>query len=204
MLSTKIDFDKSGKQMGYLQAPYSYNLSGWANLMIPITVLNCGTGPTALVLGGNHGDEYQGQIAIMKLARELEPSMVSGRIILIPSLNMPAAKTATRLSPVDGKNLNRCFPGNPEGTVTEAIAHYLTRALFPISDIIIDIHSGGRTMAVLPCSHMHVVSDKEQRKKMLEGMLAWNTDFSFLYIEYSGHRAAACGSGEPGKDCRHH
>jgi N-alpha-acetyl-L-2,4-diaminobutyrate deacetylase len=186
MIFATLDFDRPGKQQGYLQAPYSHNLGGWANLMIPITVVQSGKGSTALVLGGNHGDEYQGQIAIMKLARKLQPQMVSGKIILIPSLNMPAAKAATRLSPLDGKNLNRSFPGNPEGTVTEAIADYLTRVLFPMSEIVIDIHSGGRSMEFLPCSHMHLVPDLKQRQRMLEAMLAWNTDFSLLYTDVAG------------------
>jgi predicted deacylase len=186
MIFTTLDFDRPGKQQGYLQAPYSHNLGGWANLMIPITVVQNGKGPTALVLGGNHGDEYQGQIATMKLARKLQSEMVSGRLILIPSLNMPAAKAATRLSPLDGKNLNRSFPGNPEGTMTEVIADYLTRVLFPMSEIVIDIHSGGRSMEFLPCSHMHLVPNVEQRQRMLEGMLAWNTDFSLLYTDVAG------------------
>ena len=115
MLITAIDFDRPGKQQGFLQVPYSHNLGGWANVMIPITVVAHGNGPTVLILGGNHGDEYQGQIAAMKLARHLEPEMVSGRIILIPSLNFPAARAATRLSPLDGMNMNRAFPGEPEG-----------------------------------------------------------------------------------------
>lgn len=186
MVFITLDLDRSGIQRGYLQVPYSYNLGGWANLMIPIIVVKNSEGPTALVLAGNHGDEYQGQIAIMKLARELRPTMVSGRIIMIPSMNLPSAKTGTRLSPLDGKNLNRSFPGNPEGTVTEMIADYLTRVLFPISDIVIDIHSGGRSMIMLPSSHMHLVSDTEQRRKMLAGMLAWLTDFSFIYMDIAG------------------
>ena len=85
MIFTSVDFEKHGKQQGFLQVPYSHNLGGWANVMIPITVVGSGKGPTVLVLGGNHGDEYQGQIAAMKLARELRPDLISGRIILIPS-----------------------------------------------------------------------------------------------------------------------
>jgi N-alpha-acetyl-L-2,4-diaminobutyrate deacetylase len=122
----------------------------------------------------------------MKLARELTPGMVTGRIILIPSLNFPAARAATRLSPVDGMNMNRAFPGQPEGAVTSQIAHYLTTVLFPMSDIVIDIHSGGRSMEFLPCSTMHLVSDHEQRRKMLDAMLAWNADFAFLYADIAG------------------
>ena len=90
MLFTALNLDSSGKQQGFMQVPYSHNLGGWANVMIPMTVIANGPGPTVLVLGGNHGDEYQGQIAAMKLARELTPEMITGRIILVPSLNFPA------------------------------------------------------------------------------------------------------------------
>jgi predicted deacylase len=139
-----------------------------------------------LALGGNHGDEYQGLVAIMKLARELEPEMVRGRIILIPSLNLPAARAATRLSPLDGMNMNRAFPGDAEGPVTSQIAHYLRTVLFPISDVVIDIHSGGRSMEFVPCAHMHLVPDREQRAKMFAAMLAWGTDFCFIYADIAG------------------
>jgi predicted deacylase len=186
MIHTSIDLDRPGKQQGFLQVPYSHNLGGWANVMVPITVIAHGKGPTVLCLGGNHGDEYQGQVAIMRLAREVTPEQVSGRLILVPSLNMPAAKAATRLSPLDGMNMNRAFPGSPEGPVTSQIAWYLTNVLFPKSDVVIDIHSGGRSMDFLPCSHMHLVADREQRKKMLAAMLAWNTDVSFLYADIAG------------------
>ena len=186
MIHTSLDLDATGKQQGFLQVPYSHNLGGWANVMVPITVVARGKGPTVLVLGGNHGDEYQGQIAIMKLARELQPGMVNGRIILIPSLNFPAARTATRLSPLDGMNMNRAFPGAAEGPVTSQIAHFLTTVLFPLSDVVIDIHSGGRSMEFVPCAHMHLVPNLDQRRSMLAAMLAWNSDFAFLYADIAG------------------
>jgi N-alpha-acetyl-L-2,4-diaminobutyrate deacetylase len=144
-LVSTVAFDRPGKQHGHLCVPYSYNLGGWANLLIPITVVSNGPGRTALVMAGNHGDEYPGQVAILKLMRELAPEQARGRIILIPTLNQPAARAATRLSPLDGKNLNRCFPGRADGTVTEMIAHYVTTVLFPLADIVIDIHTGGRS-----------------------------------------------------------
>lgn len=191
MLLTSIDWQKPGKQQGFLRVPYSHNLGGWANVMLPCTTIapegsGHSHGPTVLILGGNHGDEYQGQIAGMKLARTLTPEMVNSRIIIIPSLNFPAARAATRLSPLDGMNMNRAFPGDPNGTVTSQIAHYLTTVLFPLADVVIDIHSGGRSMEFLPCAHMHVVPDREQRQKMLKAMLAWNTDFAFLYTDIAG------------------
>ena len=186
MVITSLNFEKAGKQQGFLQVPYSHNLGGWANVMIPITVVSRGEGPTVLVLGGNHGDEYQGQIAIMKLARELTPEKVTGRVILIPSLNLPAARAATRLSPLDGMNMNRAFPGDAEGPVTSQIAHYLRTVLFPISDVVIDIHSGGRSMEFVPCAHMHLVPDRAQRAKMFAAMLAWGTEFCFIYADIAG------------------
>lgn len=182
MLFTKLDYDRDGKQQGYLQMPYSHNLGGWANLLIPLIILKHGAGPTALVLGGTHGDEYPGQIAVSKLAHELDPEVVRGRLILIPTLNQPACRVGTRLSPIDGKNLNRAFPGCSDGTATEQIADYLTTVLFPMADIVIDIHSGGRGMQIYPCTCMDLVPDESQRKKMLDGTLAWNTEFLFLYL----------------------
>jgi predicted deacylase len=186
MIFTSIDFDRPGKQQDFLQVPYSHNLGGWANMMIPITVIANGSGPTVLVLGGNHGDEYQGQIAAMKLARETTPDQITGRLILIPSLNFPAALAATRLSPLDGMNLNRAFPGDEDGPVTSQIAHYLTTVLFPMSDVVIDIHSGGRSMEFVPCAHMHLVENREQRSRMFAAMLAWGTDFAFIYADMAG------------------
>ena len=121
-IHSTVDFTKPGKQFGHLCVPYSYNLGGWANLLLPTAVIGNGQGPTALVMAGNHGDEYPGQIAILKLMREITAEQVRGRLILIPALNMPAAKASTRLSPLDGKNMNRSFPGRADGTPTEMIA----------------------------------------------------------------------------------
>lgn len=183
---SSVDFEKEGVQHGNLYVPYSYNLGGWANMMLPVSVLKSGKGPTALVMAGNHGDEYPGPVAILKLMRQLKLEDVAGRVILLPALNPPAVKAATRLSPLDGKNMNRSFPGNPNGTMTEMIAHYLTTELFPRADIVIDIHTGGRSVDFYPCAHMHLVPDPEQRRQMLAGTLAWNTDFAFLYADIAG------------------
>jgi len=186
MIRASVDFSLTGKQFGHLYIPYSYNLAGWANLMVPISVIANGEGPTALVMAGNHGDEYPGQIAIMRLLRELMPEHVTGRIILIPTLTMPGAKASTRLSPLDGKNFNRCFPGNPLGTPSEILADYLTTILFPLADIVVDIHTGGRGVDFYPCAHMHLVPQGPQRDAMLAGTEAWNSDFCFLYADVAG------------------
>lgn len=182
-----VDFDRPGRQHGHLYLPFSYNLAGWANLMVPITVLNGQRGgPTALALAGNHGDEYPGQVALLRLSRELPLEEVRGRLILIPCLSMHASKAMTRLSPVDGKNFNRCFPGRPDGTPSEVLAHYLSSILFPLADIVIDIHTGGRSLDFVPCAHMHLVPDLQQRERMRAGTEAWNCELAFLYADIAG------------------
>lgn len=183
---TDIDYDKEGKQQGYLRIPHSRDSSGWGNLFMPIIVIKNGRGPTALIVAGNHGDEFEGQVCVMKLARSLRPEEVNGRIILIPALNFPAAKAGKRLSPVDGKNMNRSFPGESQGTLTSIIAHYVTHFLFPISDIILDLHSGGYSMHFIPCALMHRVENPDQYKKMLEALLVFNAPLGFLMREVAG------------------
>ena len=106
-------------------------------------------------------------------------------VIVIPCLSPAASKAGTRLWP-SGANFNRSFPGSPAGAAHEQLADYLTRALFPMSDAVIDIHTGGNSAYFIPCSHMHVVDDPAQRQAMLAGMLAWNSDHHFLYIDIAG------------------
>jgi len=181
-----VDWTKPGKQHGHLMIPYSYNLGGWANLMVPVAAFANGDGPTVLAMAGNHGDEYPGQVAILRLCRELALDQIRGRLILIPCLTVPASKANTRLSPLDGKNFNRVFPGKADGTVSEMLAHYLTTVLFPLADVVIDIHTGGRSMDFAPCATMHLVPDLTQRRKMIEATEAWNSDLAFMYADVAG------------------
>jgi len=180
-----IELDRPGKQVGRLQLPKITNTGGWASTFVPIASIAGGEGPTVLVLAGNHGDEYEGQVAALRLVRELEPQRVTGRVTVIPVLSGAASKACTRMWP-SGVNLNRSFPGSPGGSPDAQLADYLTRTLFPPADVVIDMHSGGRSAWFLPCSHMHVVEDAEQRRAMLAGMQAWNSDHHFLYIDVNG------------------
>jgi predicted deacylase len=182
---TSLDFEQPGKHYGALQVPRSTNESGWSNLFMPIICIRNGSGPTVLVLGGNHGDEPEGQVAALKLARDTRTEHVTGRLIIIPCLSPEASRAFTRLWP-SGANFNRSFPGSPTGPTDRQLADYLTRSLIPISDLVCDIHSGGRSMRTLPWSEMHLVDNLEQRQRMIGGMLAWNTDYHFVYINIAG------------------
>lgn len=163
---THIDFNKDGKQAGELYIPHSVDLSAYAMIQIPIVCIRNGEGPTALLTAGNHGDEYEGQIALRKLARALDVADVRGRVIIIPSLNYPAVEAGRRVSPVDEGNLNRVFPGRANGSITEMIAHYVDSILFALSDVIIDLHSGGRSLDYAHTALAQQVTDPEQHSAL--------------------------------------
>ncbi|ABD53766.1 succinylglutamate desuccinylase/aspartoacylase domain-containing protein [Jannaschia sp. CCS1] len=162
-MTLSFDIDTPGKTYGHVRIPHSADDSAWGHVMIPIVVIN-GTrpGPTALVIGGTHGDEYEGPLAIRHLIDAATPEAILGRLIAIPYLNTPAFHAATRTSPIDAVNLNRAFPGNPSGTVTEKIAAVVNDHLIPLSDLVIDIHSGGKTLDFLPMAISHILDDAEQ------------------------------------------
>ncbi len=183
---TDVDYEKDGKQMSALSVPQSNNAAGWATTYVPITVVKNGRGPTALLFGGNHGDEYEGPITLMKLARELKPEQIHGRVIILPMLNRPAVEGGTRLSPLDGKNMNRAFPGERNGTITSIIAHYVAHALVPVADLVVDIHSGGRSAHFMPSVNMHRVANNDQMKKMIDAGKAWGASYVFIYRDVAG------------------
>jgi len=184
-VSCTIDLAAAGKQVGRLQLPRISNTGGWAYSFVPIATIANGEGPTVVVSAGNHGDEYEGQIALLRLLQEIEPGQVHGRIVVVPVISTAASKANTRLWP-SGANFNRSFPGSVEGPPNEQLADFFTRELFPPAAVVIDILSGGRSMWFIPCSHMHVVDDPVQRKAMPEGVLAWGSDYHFLYIDING------------------
>ncbi|MCT2581094.1 MAG: succinylglutamate desuccinylase [Mesorhizobium sp.] len=147
---TTINFDAPGIQSDFARVPYSSDTSAYGWIPVPMLCFNGGKGgPTALLTAGTHGDEYEGQVALRKLVRELAVTKLQGRVIILPALNLPAVAAGRRTSPLDGGNLNRVFPGNPEGGPTAAIAHYVTTELFPLADLVIDLHSGGSSLDYL-------------------------------------------------------
>ncbi len=148
-MRTDLDFDRDGKQIGELHLPHSPHDDAWGVIPLPIAVLRNGTGPTALLVGGVHGDEYEGPIALSELVRQVDPTEMHGRLIVLPSLNAPAVKVGRRTSPIDNLNLARAFPGDPDGTPTQQIAHYVGRELLPRADFVLDLHAGGSSLGIM-------------------------------------------------------
>ncbi len=182
-ITATVDYAADGVQHGFLRLPHSRDDSAWGSVMIPITVVKKGEGPTALLTGANHGDEYEGPLALFELANTLKPDAVNGRVIIVPAMNYPAFRAGTRTSPIDGGNLNRTFPGRPDGTVTEKIADYFARVLLPLADHVLDFHSGGRTLEFLPFAAAHVLDDKVQEERCFAAVKAFGAPYSMRMLE---------------------
>lgn len=181
-----IDLSEPGKHVGRLELPRSNNTSGWSHLFVPVISISGSVGgPTAVVIGGVHGDEPEGQIAALRLARETQPDDVTGRLVVVPCASPDASRAYTRLWP-NGVNFNRSFPGDPDGPADQQLAHFFSTVLFPLADVVVDMHSGGRSGLCPPWSEMHWVDDPVQRRAMVDAMLAWGTDHHFVYIDIAG------------------
>ncbi len=119
---------------------------------IPITVIRGkDSGPTLLVLAGIHGSEYSPIIATQRLAPQLDYNSISGNVIFVHIANLPAYLGRTvYTSPADDKNLNRLFPGDAAGSLSNKIAHTLTTELYSIADAVLDMHSGDGNEQLIP------------------------------------------------------
>lgn len=182
-IAATVDFDRDGVQHGHLRLPWSRDDSAWGSVMIPIAVIKRGEGPTALLTGANHGDEYEGPIALFDLARTLRAQDLTGRVIIVPAMNYPAFCAGARTSPIDKGNLNRIFPGRPDGGVTEKIADYFTRHLLPMADVALDFHSGGKTLDFLPYAAAHELADKAQEARCFAAVGAFCAPWSMRMTE---------------------
>jgi len=182
-ISSTIPFDRPGVSHGHLHLPHSRDDSAYGAIMIPMSVVNNGDGPTVLLTGGNHGDEYHGPLALTLFLSTLDPDTITGRIIVVPYMNYPAFTAGTRTSPIDRGNLNRLFPGSPTGTVTERIADYMTRYLLPMADAVLDIHDGGRTLEFMPMASTHVLADKADEERNRRAAAAFGAPFVTCLVE---------------------
>lgn len=161
-ITPTIPLDAQGIHHGHLRLPNSVDASAWGNVMIPLTVIANGEGPTALLSGGNHGDEYEGPVALHRLAASLRAEDIRGRVIIVPAMNHPAFLAARRTSPIDGANMNRIYPGRADGSASQKIADYFARALLPMAEVVLDVHSGGKTLEFLPFAASHILDDAAQ------------------------------------------
>jgi hypothetical protein len=179
-IAAEVDFTRNGRQNGYLRLFHSVHSSAYGFIPIPVAVLKNGDGPTALLVSGTHGDEYEGQVALCNLAKSLDPARIKGRVIILPAANFPAAVAGRRTSPIDEGNLNRLFPGDPDGTVTQQIAYHIEHELVPLADLVCDLHSGGSSLMYVPAALMGGYAREGDNSKGLAALKAFASPLSYV------------------------
>jgi predicted deacylase len=179
-LVPEVDYTQDGRQTGFIRLFHSTHDSAYGFLPIPIAVVKNGEGPTALFTAGTHGDEYEGQVALTNLIRWLTPEKIRGRVIMLPMANYPAALAGRRVSPIDDLNMNRVFPGDPDGTVTRQIAHYIDSELIPLADLVIDLHSGGSSLDYLPTALAKQSADPALYRRQLAALRAFGAPYAYI------------------------
>ena len=188
---TTLDFNKIGRQVGYFSIPHSPHDDAWGSCRIPMAVIANGDGPTAILQGGNHGDEYEGPIVLGEIIRDLDPASIQGRLIILPSVNANAVAAGKRISPVDSLNLNRCYPGDHGGTLTEQIAAYITDCIYPIGDAFIDLHSGGTSLEFIPSAIIQPTDDPEHTSRNVAAVKAFDAPLTVVVDNLGETRTAS-------------
>lgn len=115
-----------------------------AALNIPVALIHgARPGPVLSIVAGSHGTEYASIIAVERLIAEIDPAAVSGTVILVPLINVPSfEQKVVHLNPIDGKNMNRMYPGKMDGTQTDRASYMITKQVVEPSDHLIDMHGG--------------------------------------------------------------
>jgi predicted deacylase len=193
LLACTIDLAAPGKRLGRLELAWSDNTHAYGVIPVPIGVIAGGDGPAVLVTAGVHGDEYEGLVIARRLWRDLAPEDVRGRIVLMPAANLPAVRAASRVSPLDGANMNRAFPGGAGGP-TALIADFIERRLLPEADFAIDLHSGGTQSIYAPCAYVYAFGDAPFRRRKLAAAHAFGAPLTAVVAATSsgGSLSAAC------------
>lgn len=146
-------------RVGNLAAAPGRKVSGTQSLTLqghttglPIFLINGKSdGPTLVVTGGVHGAEYASIEAALRLGQTLSPDKLSGRVIVVPVLDMPAFKARSiYICPIDGRNPNRFFPGNPQGTAVEQLDDWLFQNVIKQGNYYVDLHGGDLIEALVP------------------------------------------------------
>jgi len=116
-----------------------------------LEAIGAADGPHVSLIGGIHGGEYSSIAAVIRFMRSLDPSELRGRITAVPVVSLPSFRTRTAfVVPEDGKNLNRCFPGDPDGTFSDVLAHAVFERLIAPADALLDLHGGDMVEALEP------------------------------------------------------
>ncbi len=179
-ISWDIDFDSPGIRHDRLKLLHSDDANAYAEMQIPVSVLKNGDGPTVLLTAGNHGNEYEGQMILRNLLASIVLEKLNGRLIVLPAFNAPAVRANQRVSPLDGGNLNRAFPGAPDQGPTKAIAGVVTNHLLPMADWAMDFHSGDRSSQFLLSGFLCSCADIAMHERNVEFASVFAAPYTFV------------------------
>ena len=153
-----------------------------AGTNIPVAVIRGPKpGPTLALVAGAHGTEYASIIALEKLIQELNPADISGTVIIVPLVNIASfEQKVPHVNPVDGKSMNRFYPGNPNGTQTERASWAMTKQVVEKSDYLIDLHGGDLDESLRPYSYWAPTGNAQQDAVSRAMVLAFGLDTIIL------------------------
>jgi uncharacterized protein len=149
-----------------------------AALSIPVAVVNgAKPGPVLAVVSGAHGTEYASIIAVERLIQQLDPQAVRGTVILVPLVNVPSfEQKIAHVNPIDGKSMNRFYPGKADGTQTERASLAISKEVVEKSDHLIDLHGGDIDESLRPYSYWTKTGNEKQDAISREMVLAFGLD----------------------------
>jgi predicted deacylase len=150
---------------------------------IPITIVNGRTdGPVLALVAGNHGYEYPPILALQILRERMKPKKMAGAVIMVHVANMPSFLGRTvYFSPVDGKNLNRVYPGKKDGSISERIAYAITTEVISKCDALLDLHCGDGNESLRPYVYQMLSGNDDVDRRTTE--LVAHCGFDHIVID---------------------
>lgn len=159
-----------------------------------ITVEGANPGATLAVIGGVHGTEYAAHDAVVEFARRLDPAVMSGTVrIVLTADTLALTLKSAYLNPLDGKNLNRVWPGDPAGTITDVIAHTITTRVIDGAAAVIDVHGGEWDEDISAFVITHATGDADLDRRTVE--LAVATGFPYIEVTPADGPVLGAGTG---------
>jgi predicted deacylase len=149
---------------------------------IPVTTITGShPGPVLALIAGNHGYEYPPILALQELRAHIDDAALAGTLILVHVANMPSFLGRTvYFSPVDGKNLNRVYPGQADGTVSQRIAYAITREVIEPANYVLDLHCGDGNESLRPYVYQAITGDETMDADIARLVLAFGIDHILL------------------------
>jgi len=148
-LDTHLSFDPNlpGKHHGHIILPMDESGPGPQHLRIPVCLIRGKhSGQYVTMLSGIHGDEIEGPLTLQGMAQQLDADDIQGCLVLLPSINLPGLQAGTRGSPLDSRDLDRCFPGNATGSISDRVAFEIFERFIRPADLVVDLRSGGSAL----------------------------------------------------------